>query len=455
MEARSRVRIKDLALGLWTPGGSGGNATRRKEEIDETVDQRLRKLRQKIESGRRRDGRRSVETMATRIGHLLHRAPGASTPVPDDDHDANPRGATDADAAPSTPPHGAGRTVQLGDLVVVYEGFNRQKAVTVTEKGCYQNRYGNFHHREWVGKPYGSKVYGKGDAGFVWLLAPTPELWTKVLPHRTQILYLPDISLVCHALELKPGSVVLESGTGSGSLTHSLIRAVAPTGHVYTFEFNRVRAEAASAEIVDHGLADFCTVTHRDIEANGFPGELEDRCDAAFLDLPGPWKCIPSVAKCLRPDGVVCSFSPCIEQVQRCCEALEANGFGDCQTVELLGREYDVEARELQRDLALAQPKLSSRWKREAKEKARRKRKHVDGGDGDGDGDRGGDVQLEPKPVVVAHPRQEAQHHTGYLTFARLSPLVTGEMIDAARAAGGGGTRRRGGGGYDEDELSE
>ena len=266
-----------------------------------------------------------TSTMATRIGHLLHRAPpGASNPVPEDD--AKPLDATEGELAPSTPSNGAGRTIGIGDLVVVYEGFNRQKAVTVAEKGCYQNRYGTFPHKEWVGKPFGSKVYGKGEAGFVWILAPTPELWTKVLPHRTQILYLPDISLVCHALELKPGSVVLESGTGSGSLTHSLIRAVAPKGHVYTFEFNRVRAEAASEEIVSHGLTEHCTVTHRDVEALGFPDELEDRCDAAFLDLPGPHKCIPSVAKCLRPDGVVCSFSPCIEQVQRCCQALEAEG---------------------------------------------------------------------------------------------------------------------------------
>ena len=348
-------------------------------------------------------------TMATRIGHLLHRAPGASTPVPDDDDGANPRGATDADAAPSTPPHGAGRTVRLGDLVVVYEGFNRQKAVTVTEKGCYQNRYGNFHHREWVGKPYGSKVYGKGDAGFVWLLAPTPELWTKVLPHRTQILYLPDISLVCHALELKPGSVDLESGTGSGSLTHSLIRAVAPTGHVYTFEFNRVRAEAASAEIVDHGLADFCTVTHRDIEANGFPGELEDRCDAAFLDLPGPWKCIPSVAKCLRPDGVVCSFSPCIEQVQRTCAALSAENFTDIVTMECLLAEYQSA------EMVHTTPELGppSR-KRKAPDADITAPAHVNGN--------AHSVATTSRPtsesVLCAHPVYPMRGHTAYLTFA-------------------------------------
>ena len=123
------------------------------------------------------------------------------------------------------------------------------KALVVKKGEQLQNRYGLFKHTDWIGKPYGCRVSGR-TGGFVHLLAPTPELWTCVLSHRTQILYIADISFVISYLELRPGSIVLESGTGSGSLTTSLARAISPSGHVHTFDFHEERASSARLVLV-------------------------------------------------------------------------------------------------------------------------------------------------------------------------------------------------------------
>jgi len=68
---------------------------------------------------------------------------------------------------------------------------------------------------------------------------------TLALPHRTQILYLPDIAFITSYLNVIPGSSVIEAGTGSGSFSHSLVRTVGGTGKVHSFEYHEERFEKA------------------------------------------------------------------------------------------------------------------------------------------------------------------------------------------------------------------
>lgn len=102
-------------------------------------------------------------------------------------------------------------------------------------------------------------------------------------------------------------------GTGSASLSHSIIRSILPNGHLYTFEFHKERAQKAEEELKDHGLSDYVTVTHKDVCKFGF--DLEDVADAVFLDLPVPWDALPSAKKALKKLG---GFIRCTSYILLC-----------------------------------------------------------------------------------------------------------------------------------------
>lgn len=313
-------------------------------------------------------------------------------------------------------------SIEEGDVVIVYERHDRMKAVSVRQGEELQNRFGVFRHADWIGKPFGCKVSSK-TGGFVHLLAPTPELWTCVLSHRTQILYLADISFVVSYLELRPGSLVAESGTGSGSLTTSLARSVAPSGHVFTFDFHEQRANCARQDFERNRLSEIITVEVRDIQGLGFPDALVGQLDAVFLDLPQPWLAIPSAMKMLRSNGALCSFSPCIEQIQRSCEALQKHAFVDIRSFEVLLRTYEVREESLRRvkqegnDEKFSLPPHKKHCLGGGQDKASERTKNTCDGE-----EATGNVISRRIGMPMAKPVSEARGHTGYLAFALRSP---------------------------------
>lgn len=155
-------------------------------------------------------------------------------------------------------------------------------------------------------------------------------------------------------------------------------------------------------------LVQVITVECRDIVGTGFPEVLEQRGtgDAVFLDLPAPWNVVESAKKCLRPGGMFCSFSPCIEQVQKTCAKLASLGFCEIKTVEILERPYSVDVLHFQ---------SPNQEKRERG--PRKRRKTTENGDGGS------------RTLIATRPIPRIRGHTGYLSFARKFVLPSAEAV--------------------------
>eukprot|EP00834_Sanchytrium_tribonematis_P000379 NODE_7_length_67686_cov_1.621421.p25 type:complete len:273 gc:universal NODE_7_length_67686_cov_1.621421:16487-17305(+) len=221
----------------------------------------------------------------------------------------------------------------FGDTVIVKFGLD-YAAVKLEQGKRIMNRYGAFAHEDIVKLNYGMRLNGKQKHGH--LLKFTPILWSKALPNRTQIIYPCDMALIISKLNIGPGSVVVESGTGSGCLSHGFLNALGKEGHLYTFEYDEIRYNEAAKEFKLHGHEGQVSSFHRDVCLNGF--DLVNVADAIFLDLPSPWDCIESAKMALKEDqlGNICIFSPCIEQIQKSHEVLSQHGFTTLRTFECL-----------------------------------------------------------------------------------------------------------------------
>ncbi|KAG9007480.1 tRNA (adenine-N(1)-)-methyltransferase catalytic subunit trm61 [Tulasnella sp. JGI-2019a] len=336
------------------------------------------------------------------------------------------------------------REIAEGDVVIMWSTRDSMKAITITTGQELNCRFGVYRHSDLIGIPFGTKVASRNKKGFVYVLRPTPELWTLSLPHRTQILYVADIAFIISWLGIKAGSVVVEAGTGSGSFSHSVARSIGSQGHLHTFEFHQVRMEAAQVEFASHGIADRVTLKHRNVCKDGF--ELESVADAVFLDLPAPWEAIASAKAAMKKTQTtrICCFSPCMEQVLRTVSSLNEQGFTQITMYETLLRTMDTTSTTLETpkslDGAINKLKLTAIKKEEKRQKqmessrlAYEAKMSAEGNRDDGIEEEGGDDGMEGDEKPHGVKRKEVEPGEGESEDVREEPDVIALPTKRAR----------------------
>lgn len=226
-------------------------------------------------------------------------------------------------------------TTQAGDLVQLVSPSNKVYLLRLKPGEKLETHRGVLAHDDLIGVPWGAQVFThKGSLYF--LLQPTLNDILREIKRNTQIMYPKDIGFVLMSLNIAPGQVVVEAGTGSGALTTALAWAVGPTGQVISYEAREPMHNLARKNLERLGFLGRVTLKLRDISL-GFD---ETGVDALFLDVPNPYDYMAQARRALKLGGFFGCILPTTNQVERLLPVLHQHYFAFVEVCEILLRYY-------------------------------------------------------------------------------------------------------------------
>lgn len=225
--------------------------------------------------------------------------------------------------------------IEYGDKVLILLEDEETKYFSEVEKGkVLKTHYGNLMIDSIVGKEFGERIsLGLRDA---YLIKPSIIDGIFSLRRSTQIVYPKDIAFILLNLDIKPGDVVYEAGTGTGVMTSVFSRQVGESGRVVTYEKRSDFLEKAKKNVGHLGFAERVNFVAGDIV------ECKDSkvADAFFLDVPEPSTSLETSTTILKRSGRICVLCPTANQVQETIGILRNLGVIDVQVWEIMARSY-------------------------------------------------------------------------------------------------------------------
>lgn len=235
-----------------------------------------------------------------------------------------------------------------GERVLLVDQRGRRYLVRLRAGETWHSHGGGLPLDLVIGSDEGTLVHSATGMAF---RAFRPRMVDFVLkmPRGAQVVYPKDVGAILVEADIHPGARVLEAGTGSGSLTLALCRAVGPEGRVVSYELRPDFRERAAQNLESFlgKLPAWLDLRGGDVREVASAGETYDR---VVLDLPEPWGALDAVSAVLAPGGVVCGYLPTTVQVQQLVLSLEERGFEHLETFEVLHRSWHVTDRSVRPD---------------------------------------------------------------------------------------------------------
>ncbi|MBK4138719.1 SAM-dependent methyltransferase [Corynebacterium macginleyi] len=231
-----------------------------------------------------------------------------------------------------------------GDRVQLTDAKRRHYTVILKEGGQFHSHKGIINHDDIVGMDEGSVIESTLGSSFL-LFRHLLVDHVLSMPRGAAVIYPKDAAQILVEGDIFMGARVLEAGAGSGALSMSLLRAVGPAGHVYSYEIREDHLEYAVDNVEEYfgsrpewwspRLGDLGDVTVEDL---GGP------VDRIILDMLEPWEHLETVRDLLIPGGVFMTYVATVPQLMKVMEGIrELQCFTEPKAWESLLREWKVE----------------------------------------------------------------------------------------------------------------
>lgn len=244
---------------------------------------------------------------------------------------------------------GVSATFDPGDRVLLLDQKGRTYLISLKTDGQFHFHAGGIPHADLIGAPEGTVVRTPSGAH---LTAVRPRLtdFALKMPRGAQVVYPKDMGAILMSADIKPGSRILEAGTGSGALTILLARAVGDRGTVVSYELREEHREKAERNIDDFFGVRPPWIDIRSGDVRDVVAGADAPFDRVILDMPDPWRVLERIGPILAPGAIICGYVPTTIQIQDLALWLGNHGYVQIETLEVLHRNWHVEQRSVRPD---------------------------------------------------------------------------------------------------------